>query len=170
MRDTGGDEQLRRQAARLARLLVGRGRTLATAESCTGGYVAKVCTDLPGSSRWFACALVTYSNESKERLLGVKRATLTRSGAVSEAVAREMARGALRQSGADIVVAVTGIAGPDGGTRLKPVGTVWFAWGYRRGRTVIVAAERRCFRGDRNQVRRRTVRHALRGVQRRLPP
>jgi nicotinamide-nucleotide amidase len=168
IRTPTADSPLARVASRLAAKLLAAGLRFATAESCTGGYIAKVCTDLPGSSRWFACGLVTYSNDSKERLLGVKATTLARHGAVSEAAVREMARGALRASGADIVVAVTGIAGPDGGTPAKPVGTVWFAWARRRGRAVVVSVERRRFRGDRDQVRRRTVGHALAGVLRRI--
>jgi nicotinamide-nucleotide amidase len=153
----------------LARRLKAAGLRFATAESCTGGYIAKVCTDLSGSSQWFACALVTYSNESKQRLLDVPAALLARHGAVSEPVVSAMARGALRRSGADVVVAVTGVAGPQGGSPAKPVGTVWFAWAVRRGRGAVVAVERRLFPGDRDAVRRRTVRHALNGVLRLLP-
>ena len=142
---------------------------MATAESCTGGYIAKVCTDLAGSSRWFHGGWVTYANDAKRAALGVRAVTLARHGAVSEATAREMARGALRRSGVEAAVAVTGVAGPDGGTAVKPVGTVWFAWALRNGRRVRVVAERRRFTGDRDAVRRRTVRHALEGLLRRLP-
>ena len=153
---------------RLASRLLVRGGFAATAESCTGGLIAKLCTDLPGSSRWFDRGLVTYSNEAKRELLGVRDSTLRRHGAVSEAVAREMVRGVLRRSRATIAVAVTGIAGPDGGTPEKPVGTVWFAWGRRRGRIILVQAGRRRFRGDRDMVRRRSAQHALAGLLKQL--
>ncbi len=149
---------------RLASRLLALGGFVASAESCTGGLIAKLCTDLPGSSRWFDRGLVTYSNESKRELLGVREATLRRHGAVSEAVAREMVRGILGRSRATVAVAVTGIAGPDGGTPDKPVGTVWFAWGRRQGRGFILQPGRRRFRGDRDQIRRRSAQHALRGL------
>jgi nicotinamide-nucleotide amidase len=148
--------------------LLARGAFLAAAESCTGGLIAKLCTDLPGSSRWFDRGLVTYSNEAKRDLLGVREVTLRRHGAVSEAVAREMVRGVLRRSRATVAVAVTGIAGPDGGSAEKPVGTVWFAWARRQGRSVVVHAERKRFRGDRETVRHRAAQHALAGVLRQL--
>lgn len=165
-----GDAELARLAARLAARLMRDGRRLATAESCTGGYIAKICTDLAGSSRWFFGGWVSYANEAKRTELGVTAATLARHGAVSAATAREMVRGALRRSGVDAAVAVTGIAGPDGGTAAKPLGTVWFAWGLRSGRRLRVVTERRRFGGDRDVVRRRTVRHALAGLLRHLPP
>src|SRR5579871_3031250 len=111
---------------RLARWASGAGHRIATAESCTGGWIAKVCTDLAGSSRWFECGFVTYSNAAKIRDLGVSARTLAEQGAVSEATVREMAAGALRRAAVDIAVAVSGIAGPDGGSSEKPVGTVWF--------------------------------------------
>src|SRR5262245_36356608 len=133
---------LTRQLA--ARLLAAGGR-LATAESCTGGWLAKVLTDLPGSSRWFECGYVTYSNEAKMRDLGVLAQTLERHGAVSEATALEMAAGALQRTGADVSIAITGVAGPDGGTPEKPVGTVWFAVAAREPQARVQQ-----FQGDRD--------------------
>jgi len=164
------DRRLAGTAQRVAMRLLAAGSCLATAESCTGGWVAKCCTDIPGSSRWFERGLVTYSDVAKQELLGVKAATLARHGAVSEAVAVEMVRGLLHRSRADVGVAVTGIAGPDGGSPGKPVGTVWFAWGRRIGRRIVVRTERRRFRGDREQVRRRSVLRALSGVLEQLEP
>ena len=149
---------------RLAGHLLASGRRLVTAESCTGGWIAKVCTDLPGSSRWFLGGAVVYDNVLKAGLLGVNPQTLAEAGAVSEAVVREMAAGALARLGGDLAVAVSGVAGPDGGTPDKPVGTVWFAWGRRdaQGTRVRTALER--FPGDRDAVRRQAVERALRGV------
>ena len=141
--------------------LVARGLKAATAESCTGGLVAGAITDIAGSSAWFDRGFVTYSNEAKVELLGVRPETLARFGAVSEATAREMVAGALERSGADIAVAVTGIAGPAGGTAAKPVGLVWLAWGVRGG-DVEVASRR--FPGDRAAVREATVAFALEGL------
>jgi nicotinamide-nucleotide amidase len=138
-----------------------------TAESCTGGWIAKALTDVAGSSQWFGEGFVTYSNEAKARSLKVSRSALERHGAVSKAVAIAMAEGALRRAGADLSVAVTGIAGPDGAVPGKPVGTVWFSWAERRGARVHVTVERRNFRGDREAVRRKTVEAALRGLLRR---
>jgi nicotinamide-nucleotide amidase len=159
-------QSLASMAARLGRrLCVGR-QTLATAESCTGGWIAKTVTDISGSSQWFKEGFVTYSNESKHERLGVPNSVLKKHGAVSEATARAMAAGALRRAGSDVAVAVTGIAGPGGGVPGKPVGTVWLAWARRRGRTVHVAAELRHFRGDRDAVRRKAVRAALLGLMR----
>ena len=141
-------------------MLDGR-RAVATAESCTGGWIAKALTDIAGSSQWFIEGFVTYSNESKTLRLGVPRSVLRSDGAVSEATVRAMAAGALRRTGAQLAVAVTGIAGPDGAVPGKPVGTVWLGWAERRGRGVRVAAQLRHFRGDREAVRRKTVRVAL---------
>ena len=121
-------------------------------------------TDIAGSSQWFLEGFVTYSNEAKVRRLGVPRAMLEAEGAVSGAVARAMAAGALERTGAQFAVAVTGIAGPDGAVPGKPVGTVWLCWAARRGRRVRVTALRRQFRGDRDAVRRKTVRLALAGL------
>jgi nicotinamide-nucleotide amidase len=161
---TDSDAELARLAARVGRHLLKKGRSAATAESCTGGWIAKALTDIAGSSAWFAEGFVTYSNESKVRVLGVPRAVLGRHGAVSRAVVRAMAAGALRRSRAQVVVAVTGIAGPGGAVAGKPVGTVWLAWATRRGTTVRMATDLRHFRGDRESVRRKTVRAALRGL------
>jgi nicotinamide-nucleotide amidase len=146
-----------------ARLLAG-GRQFVTAESCTGGWIAKACTDRPGSSHWFRGGVVVYTNELKTALLGVWPATLQEAGAVSEATAREMAVGALERLGGDVAVAVTGIAGPDGGTPDKPVGTVWFAWACRSAAGIDVRTRRHCFDGNRDEIRRQAVATALRGV------
>lgn len=156
----------------LARLLLARGQSLATAESCTGGLIAASCTELAGSSAWFERGFVTYSNEAKTELLGVPPELIAEHGAVSEEVARAMAAGALAHSLADIAVAVTGIAGPTGGSQAKPVGTVWLAWAERgdAGRGPAVHAEKMWFPGDRRAVRGATVAHALAGVRNRLVP
>jgi nicotinamide-nucleotide amidase len=159
-----GDEQIRAQAEQLAARLLATGLSLAAAESCTGGWVCKALTDLPGSSRWFGYGLVTYSNEAKQQLLGVRVETLSMDGAVSEATVREMAAGVLRLSGADLALAVSGVAGPDGGSEDKPVGTVWFAWARRRGIELELAADCRHFAGGREQVRRQAVWHAISGA------
>ncbi len=153
-------------AREAGRALAAAGWTLATAESCTGGWIAKALTDVAGSSGWFGWGVVTYSNPAKTELLGVSEDSLARHGAVSETVVREMAAGALAASGADIAVAVSGVAGPDGGTADKPVGTVWFAWSRRHGNGEETLAERRQFDGDRESVRRQSVCHALHGVLR----
>ncbi len=144
--------------------LQARGWQIATAESCTGGWVAKVLTDTPGSSQWFNTGWVTYSNNAKRLQLQVSRGVLLRHGAVSEVTVRAMARKALNLSGAAVAIAVSGIAGPDGGTRLKPVGTVWFAWALRRGSRCFVVARRKKFSGSRDAVRRGAVKFALREV------
>jgi nicotinamide-nucleotide amidase len=158
------DEDLARLAARVGRRLLDSRRVLVTAESCTGGWIAKALTDVAGSSQWFTEGFVTYSNESKVSSLGVPRSVLRRHGAVSEAVARAMAAGALKRTAANLAVAVTGIAGPGGGVPGKPVGTVWLAWAQRRGARIQVAAQRKSFRGDRDAVRRKTVRAAFEGL------
>ena len=155
------DKALFALSERVGQKLRAAGRRLATAESCTGGWVAKACTDISGSSQWFECGFVTYSNAAKVRDIGVSERTLANHGAVSEATVREMAAGALRVSGVDIAVAISGIAGPDGGTAAKPVGTVWFAVGSRHGADVVVTAETQLFAGDREVVRRRSVERAL---------
>jgi nicotinamide-nucleotide amidase len=144
-------------AGQLAALLQAQGRMLATAESCTGGMISAACTDLAGSSSWFERGFVTYSNEAKTELLGVPAPLIARRGAVSEEVARAMASGALERSRAQVAVAVTGVAGPTGGSAAKPVGTVWFAFALP-GRLV---SEVRRFDGDRAAVRSATVRHAM---------
>lgn len=139
-----------------------KGQTLVTAESCTGGWVAQAVTSVAGSSDWFERGYVTYSNAAKREALGVSARTLLRHGAVSEATAREMARGALKRGRGTIALAITGIAGPGGGAPGKPVGTVCFAWA--RGRKM--RSETKRFRGGRSRVRRQSVVHALRGVLR----
>jgi nicotinamide-nucleotide amidase len=148
-------------AAQVGALLKSRGMMLATAESCTGGGVAQAITEVAGSSAWFERGFVTYSNLSKQQLLGVREATLKQHGAVSEMTVREMAEGALRHSAAQVSLAVSGIAGPDGGTADKPVGTVWFAWGLKNGETL---AQRHQLHGNRAEVRAQAVRIALLGV------
>ena len=147
--------------ARLADALVARGATVATAESCTGGLVAAACTARAGSSAWFERGVVTYSNAAKAESLGVDPALIAAHGAVSEPVARAMAEGALAHSRADLAVAVTGIAGPGGGSADKPVGTVWLALA-RHGAATL--AERLQLPGDRTAVRERTVERALDGL------
>lgn len=143
--------------ARLAERLQERGWMLATAESCTGGMIAAACTDLSGSSNWFERGFVTYSNAAKTELLGVDEQLIAQHGAVSEVVARAMAFGAVRHSRAQVGIAVTGVAGPTGGSADKPVGTVWFGFQVD-GR---LTSETRRFDGDRAAVRAATVRHAL---------
>jgi nicotinamide-nucleotide amidase len=149
----------------LAAALLARGWMLATAESCTGGLIAAACTDRAGSSAWFERGFVSYSNRAKEELLGVPAALIQRHGAVSEPVVRAMAEGALRHSQAQASVAVTGVAGPSGGSADKPVGLVWLGWCVA-GHVDAVCAH---FDGDRAQVRAATVRHALAGLLTRLP-
>ena len=158
------DADLKRLASRVGRRLLAGERCVATAESCTGGWIAKALTDIAGSSSWFAEGFVTYSNESKRRRLGVARSLLEAHGAVSEAVARAMAIGALQRTGAALAVSVTGIAGPGGAVPGKPVGTVWLGWATRRGQRVTVVARRRQFAGDREAVRRQSVMAALKGL------
>ncbi|HET6545638.1 MAG TPA: CinA family protein [Rhodanobacteraceae bacterium] len=157
------DAALSALAGSIAELLLARGLTLVSAESCTGGWIAKVLTDIPGSSLWFECGVVAYSYEAKESLLGVHAQTLERSGAVSQETVVDMVSGALARYGAGVAVAVTGIAGPSGGTPEKPVGTVWIGWKRRGG---YARAELFHFDGDRETVRRRTVAAALDGVRR----
>ena len=147
--------------ASLAASLLRRGWMLSTAESCTGGMIAAACTDLAGSSQWFERGFVSYSNEAKQEMLGVPHALIEQHGAVIEAVAQAMVLGALKKSQAQVTLAVTGIAGPTGGSQAKPVGTVWFAfagpWGVRSGM--------QRFAGDRAAVRRAAAVHALRHMQ-----
>ena len=152
-------------AERLGRELLARGERLATAESCTGGWVAQTVTAIAGSSEWFDCGVVTYSNESKMALLGVAEDTLATHGAVSEATARAMALGAVKRSRADWAVAVTGIAGPTGGTPQKPVGMVCFAWAQRGGNCEALTCQ---FAGDRAGIREQAVRLALSGTLKRV--
>ena len=135
-----------------------RGAWLVTAESCTGGGVAQALTSVAGSSAWFERGFVTYSNAAKQELLGVKEATLQAHGAVSEETAREMALGALERSRGTLALAITGVAGPGGGSAAKPVGTVCFAWAAKGG---AAAVETRHFPGDRDAVRRQSIEHSL---------
>src|SRR6202020_644661 len=158
---TDSDVELKRLAERVGRHMLKARRHAATAESCTGGWIAKALTDIPGSSCWFSEGFITYSDESKGRRLGVPPAVLKRHGAVSEATVRAMAAGALRRSDAHVAVAVTGIAGAGGAVPGKPVGTVWLGWATRSGGAIRVATALRRFRGDRESVRRKTVRAAL---------
>ncbi|HET6430873.1 CinA family protein [Dyella sp.] len=159
------DAQLRQLAEDVAAQMLERKLMLVTAESCTGGFIAKVLTDLPGSSGWFDAGVVTYSYEAKEALLGVNPRTLERTGAVSEETALEMVSGALARFGAGAAVAVTGIAGPSGGTDDKPVGTVWIGWKRRGG---YAHARVFHFHGDRDAIRRQTVAAALVGMRHEL--
>lgn len=156
------DTDLYQLAERTGRALQRCGLRIATAESCTAGWIAKALTDVPGSSQWFECGYVTYSNAAKVRDVGVSARTLQEHGAVSEATVREMAQGALDVSLSELAVAVSGIAGPDGGTAAKPVGTVWFAIAARAW--LEPRCEARHFEGDRDAVRRQTVAHALQRV------
>ncbi len=162
MKAVPDDATLRRLAGQVAEILRANGEMLATAESCTGGWIAKACTDLAGSSEWFESAAVTYSNRAKQSLLGVTAATLEKHGAVSRECALEMVAGALVRFEAGVAVAVTGIAGPTGGSPDKPVGTVWIAW-QRRGREARV--ELFHFDGERDAVRRQTAAVALEGIK-----
>ena len=143
--------------AQVAEQLLSKKLLMATAESCTGGLIAAACTDLAGSSVWFERGFVSYSNAAKTELLGVPADLIEAHGAVSEPVVRAMVEGALRHSRAQVAVAVTGVAGPGGGSPDKPVGTVWFGWATPDG----VVTDKRCFDGDRQQVREATVQHAL---------
>ena len=160
------NDSIENLAAELVGKLSAAGQTVATAESCTGGWIAQALTAVPGSSACFGLGVVSYGNEAKESVLGVSAETLREQGAVSEAVVREMADGVLRLSGADLAVAVSGVAGPGGGTDEKPVGTVWFAWA-RRSDATDTALHR--LDGDRAGIRAASVRVALEGLIARLP-
>ena len=159
------DSELMQLSELVGQALKARGATVTTAESCTGGWVAKTLTDIAGSSAWFDRGFVTYSNEAKQEMLGVPPDMLAEHGAVSQPVAVAMAEGALRNSRADWAVAITGIAGPTGGSPQKPVGTVCFAWGGRDGRIVTST---RHFPGSREDVRAQSVEHALSGLIERM--
>ncbi len=156
------DQQLGEAASEAGKLLQRQRYMIVTAESCTGGWVAKALTDKPGSSAYVLGGLVTYSNEAKRKLLSVTANSLNRHGAVSEPVVREMVAGALARTGADIAIAVSGVAGPGGGSEDKPVGSVWFAWG-DSGRIDAVLQH---FQGNRDDIRRQAVLFALQGVER----
>jgi nicotinamide-nucleotide amidase len=155
------DDELLRLSVRTGRQLRYAALRLATAESCTAGWIAKVLTDISGSSDWFECGYVVYSNAAKVRDLGVREATLAAQGAVSEPTVSEMAAGALERSGVDLAIAVSGIAGPTGAVPGKPVGTVWFAIAQRRGQAVESIARVKFFKGDRDAIRRKAVQFAL---------
>jgi nicotinamide-nucleotide amidase len=161
------DNSLESLAAELGTRLLHRGEVLATAESCTGGWVSQCVTAIAGSSNWFDRGFVTYSNEAKADMLGVSRKTIVRHGAVSEPVVIEMVTGALQRSRAQWALAISGVAGPAGGTLEKPVGTVCFAWA---GPGEFAECETCHFPGDREAVRHASVEHALRGLLKRLQP
>lgn len=167
MHDNSDDTALNALAGQLGEALLRLELRLATAESCTGGWVAKSVTDIAGSSAWFDRGFVTYSDAAKQELLGVASAALDAHGAVSEAVARDMVAGALARSQAGVAVALTGIAGPGGGRLGKPVGTVWFAWSLP-GPRLLTRCHR--FAGDREAVRRQAVRVALEVMLEQLSP
>ena len=152
--------QTQQAVLHLSHVLLQKQWMLASAESCTGGMVAAACTDLAGSSAWFERGFVTYSNAAKTQQLGVEAALIAQHGAVSEAVARAMAQGALFHSKAQVTLAITGVAGPAGGTLDKPVGTVWFAWAMPEG----IHSELRHFEGDRAAVRQASALHSLLGL------
>lgn len=148
--------------------LIESGRSVSVAESCTGGWIAKALTDIAGSSQCFGYGIVSYSNDAKESMLGVNPASLNQHGAVSDEVVREMAAGVLNLSGADYAVAVSGIAGPDGGTEEKPVGTVWFGWAVRNQEKTSIDTQKHIIKGDREAVRTRTVIIAMQGIRERI--
>ena len=154
-------DKLDRLAERVGAVLAARGLTLAVAESCTGGLLAAAITSVAGSSRWFDRGFVCYSNAAKEELLGVSHRTLMNEGSVSEAAVRELALGVLERSQASLSVAVSGVAGPGGGSEQKPLGTVWFAWAARARRIRTLCAR---FEGDRTEIRCRSVATALEGL------
>lgn len=155
------DQALERRALTLGPLLMRKRRMLATAESCTGGWIAQTVTAIAGSSEWFDRGFVTYSNQAKMDLLGVRQKTLDAHGAVSAETAAEMAAGAAARAGVELAVAVTGVAGPGGGSAAKPVGTVWIGWCLDGGEPLTRG---HCFDGDRESVRRQTVALALDGL------
>ena len=182
------EAQTARLVQALAAQLLARGWMLATAESCTGGLIAAACTDLAGSSSWFERGFVTYSNAAKAQMLGIDAALIAQHGAVSETVARAMAQGALQHAHAQVALAVTGVAGPGGGSADKPVGTVWFAWALPQGasapdagadlaggasvpaQATALHSEIMHFMGDRAAVRQATLQHSLRRLLELLPP
>lgn len=160
-------QHLEALAQRLGTQLKARGEVLATAESCTGGWVGQTITAMAGSSSWFERGFITYSNLAKKEMLGVSENTLTRHGAVSEITAGEMALGALQKSHADWSLSITGIAGPDGGSPEKPVGTVCFGWAQKDGSLVVTTKH---FSGNREEIRRQAVATALQGLLDQLAP
>ncbi|MEE9309459.1 MAG: nicotinamide-nucleotide amidohydrolase family protein [Cocleimonas sp.] len=152
------EKKLRDLAEQLGECFKAHGVKLASAESCTGGWLAKIITDIPGSSAWFTGSVVCYSNESKQSLLGVREATLKEFGAVSEETVQELAHGLFDKTDADVVVTVSGIAGPGGGSDEKPVGLVWLSWG-RRGKSILTRSFN--FEGDREDVRKQSIAQML---------
>jgi len=159
------DETLYEMAYQLGRKLKEQGLRLCTAESCTGGWLGKVLTDVPGSSAWYERGFITYTNQAKMDMLDVSEETLIEYGAVSEPTALDMARGALANSRADLSISITGIAGPGGATSKKPLGTVWFAWASALGSNGgFIHSESHQFSGDRETVRRKAVQQALLGI------
>jgi nicotinamide-nucleotide amidase len=156
------DNELFELAQQLGQLLNSKGKKIATAESCTGGWIAQMITEVSGSSAWFDRGFVTYSNAAKMQMLGVKPETLDKFGAVSVQTATEMVTGTLAHSDADCAIAVTGIAGPDGGTAEKPVGTVFIAWADKNKDVKVVQKK---LMGNRHQIRRQTVKIALEGLE-----
>jgi nicotinamide-nucleotide amidase len=158
------DDRLLKSAREIGMWLAARDEKLVTAESCTAGWIAKAVTDVAGSSEWFIAGIASYSDAAKTALLGVPEKLLQTEGAVSQAVVEAMARGALERTGADRAVAVSGIAGPAGGTEEKPVGMVWFAWARRDEDEIHFKTRVERFQGDRESIRRQTVARALTGV------
>ena len=156
------DNELFEISQQLGRLLQSKDKKISTAESCTGGWISQIITDVPGSSAWFDRGFVTYSNAAKMQMLGVKPETLDTFGAVSAQTATEMANGALQNSDADCAIAVTGIAGPTGGTIKKPVGTVFIAWAYKNQETKVIKKE---LTGNRFEIRQQSVKLALKGIK-----
>jgi nicotinamide-nucleotide amidase len=156
------EQELRDLAEQLGECLMARGLKLASAESCTGGWLAKIITDIPGSSAWFTGSVVSYSNEAKQSLLGVSENTLKEFGAVSGETVLEMSDGLFAHTDADVAVSVSGIAGPDGGSEEKPVGLVWLSWG-KRDKSVF--ANPYNFAGDREAVRKQSIKQALNNLQ-----
>ena len=152
------EQELRNLAEQLGGYLMSHNMKLATAESCTGGWIAKIITDVPGSSAWFTASVVSYSNEAKQSLLGVDEQTLKEFGAVSRETVLDMTDGLLLNTDANVALSVSGIAGPDGGSDDKPVGLVWLSWG-ERGKSVYANSFN--FDGDRGQVRKQSVKQAL---------
>ncbi|WP_437887199.1 nicotinamide-nucleotide amidase [Phytobacter sp. V91] len=152
------DSELMQLSEQIGQALKQQGASITTAESCTGGWVAKAITDIAGSSAWFERGFVTYSNEAKSQMIGVKPETIAANGAVSEPVVVEMAIGALKAARADYAISISGIAGPDGGSDEKPVGTVWFGFACVNGQGIT---RRECFAGDREAVRRQATAYAL---------
>ncbi len=161
-------ESIQKLSAALVGELASACKVVTTAESCSGGWVAKAITDIPGSSAVFGYGVVGYANGAKESLLGVQNQTLEEHGSVSELVVEEMVAGAMNLSGADVGVAVSGVAGPDGGSKEKPVGTVWFAWAIRDSGKVRTETSCQHFDGDRELIRELTVVYALQGILDRL--